>query len=122
MASSLGVSLNCGEKLVTGIAPIPKHELIAVSASTKSVSVFKYSTQGEPIYVFEKHQGDVHGCVHLCDDILASVDSDGMLLTWRARTGVVKGRLKVTDDGCRSIATANAKGILVGTTVARGII
>lgn len=95
------LTLRCGDYQVTGIAAIPNHELIAVST---------------PLRVFDKHVADVNSMVFLSDDVLASVDDAGILLTWRARTGVVQDRLKVSQGNCLAVTKASATGILVGTT------
>lgn len=96
------------------ITCIPTHELIAVAA-LEGVYIHEYYTEGEPVRVFGEHKKEVKGVVHLSDDILASVDDDGMLLTWRAGTGAVLDQLKVCDSPCESITKASATQILVGT-------
>lgn len=54
--------------------------LIVVLAFSRSGSIYEYSTQGEPIRVFAEHKQGIRGLVHLCDDILASVNSNGIHL------------------------------------------
>ena len=70
------VRLECGGGYdhVTGIACVSNRDLIVVSTLPKIVYAYEYTTQGEPIRTFEKHKSKVHGSVHLCDDIVASVD------------------------------------------------
>lgn len=50
--------------------------------------------------MFKEHENDVRAVVHLCDDVLASVDNDGMLLTCRATTGTLLGKQKVAKSKC----------------------
>jgi len=108
------LTLKCGKHRVTGIACIPTHELIAVSTSMR-VYIHGYFTQGEPVRLFDDHNANVSGVLHLSDDILASVDMSGTLLTWRAGTGVLLDEIKVSETRFRSIAKASATEILVGT-------
>lgn len=108
------VTLKCGKRNVTGISCVPPHDLIAVVAR-KRVYIYKYSTQGQPIRYFDEHKENVHGLVHLSADVLASVDVDGMLLTWRATTGDVIDKLKVSGRACLAIARARGSEIPVRT-------
>lgn len=108
------VKLKCGNGCVTGIACVSSHELIAV-ATWQNVNIYGYTILGEPSRVFEEHTGKVSGLMHLCDDVLASVDTDGMLLTWEATSGAVLDQLKVSNRRCTSIAKASTTDILVGT-------
>lgn len=79
------------------------------------VFIYGYSTESGPIRVFDKHKSEIFDLVHLSDDILASVDHDDMLLTWRATTCDVLDRIKVSKDRCHSITKVSVTEILVGT-------
>ena len=111
---TLEVTLKCGERGINGLCDVPNHDLIAV-ATDKVVYVYEYSTGGDPIRVFKEHKSYVRDVIHLGGDILASVDSDGMLLTWRARTGPVLSQLKVSEKTCKAITKASASEILITT-------
>jgi len=108
------VILKCGDIGVNRIACIPKHNLVAVS--THRVYVYDYATTGVPIRVFSGSTRSCNSAVHLCDDILASVHSTGVVLTWRARTGVVVHKLKVTRFQCTSITKVSESSLVVGTS------
>lgn len=82
--------------MLTRIGCVPKHDLVAVS-TWAAVYIYDYCTKGEPIRLFDHHKGSVYGLVHLSEHILASVHSDGMLLTGRAGTGAVLGELKLSE-------------------------
>jgi len=109
------VQLQCGERNVNSIACVPHYDMVAISTNSNTVYVHEYGTKGEPLRVFEEHTADVNGLVHIYDDVLASVDDDGMLLTWRASTGIVQDRLELSTDRCFAISKASALVILVGT-------
>jgi len=109
-----GVTFDSGQSPVHAISCIPSHGLIAV-ATLEGVYIHESCTQGDPIRVFDKHEKMARGVVHLSDDILASVDDDGMLFTWRAATGVILDDLKVTESRCWSITKASAAEVLIGT-------
>lgn len=109
------VTLNCGEKRVNGIACVLNHELIAVS-TWDGVFIFEYTTQGEPICIFNEHDRDVCGLVHLCDDMVASLDDEGILLTWKTTTGAVQDQLQVSKNTCHCITKASETEVLVGTS------
>lgn len=110
------VTLKCGNRPVRAIACVSTHELIAVATyRSNEVKIFGYNNQGEPNRVFIEHKREVTGLVHVCDDVLASVDKDGMLLTWRATTGVLLDQLKVSNNSFRCIAKASTARMLVGT-------
>lgn len=102
------VTLKCGEKDVGGIACVADHDSLAVSTWERGY-IYEYDTQGEPILEIS----GVRDVVHLSDDVLASVDGDDMLLTWRATTGDVLDHLKVSRRACRLIMKASATEILV---------
>jgi len=89
------VILKCGKQNVRGIACISTHELIAVATLSRQVYVHEYSTQGKPVRVFNGHKSFVRGVAHLSDDILASIDDGGTLLTWRAGTCIVLDKINV---------------------------
>ena len=110
------VTLECGNRGVRAIACVSTHELIAVATyRSNEVKIFGYNNQGESNRVFLEHKRGVTGLVHVCDDVLASVDKDGMLLTWRATTGVLLDQLKVSNKPCWCIAKASTSRMLVGT-------
>lgn len=109
------VRLICGHLQVSSIVALPGQNLIAVSASCERVFVFENSTEGEPIRVFDAHKRSVRSMIHLCDDVIASVDAAGTLLTWRGTTGNVLDQLKVTEGECWSITKTSSTEVLVGT-------
>jgi len=100
---------------VNSIACVPHYDLVAVSTFSNTVYVHGYSSIDVPVLEFNKHKGEVNGLIHISDDILASVDDDGMLLTWRATTGVVQEGLKVSEDQCFALSKAGSTAILIST-------
>lgn len=109
------VTLECGEYCVNAIACVPNHELIAVTAESNNVFIHEYTSHGEPVRVFDGHKVEVTGLLHLCDDILATVDEHGMLLTWRARTGLLLDKIEVSHDTCSAMTKASPTEIIVRT-------
>lgn len=99
---------------LTGISCVPNDDLIVVS-TLKGVYIHEYSTRREPIRVFNEHEGYVNGLAHLFKDIFASVDMNGMLLTWRATNGIVLNRLNISSFSCKAITKAGGSKILVGS-------
>jgi len=106
------VTLKC-QGVLCGIACTPEHDLVAFPAS-KGVFIYSYEKKGEPPRVFDKHETDIRALVHLSDDLLASVDEAGLLLTWRAGTGDVVDILQLSEDECTSIAKARSTQLLFG--------
>jgi len=109
------VTWKCGGHDVTGIVRVSYRDLIVVYTYSRSVYVYENDTQGEPIRTFTEHKDKINGVVHLCDDIVASVDDAGILLTWSATAGNIIDNLKISEKGCWSITKAGATRILVGT-------
>lgn len=81
------VILNTGEDSVDKMLYIPGYELI-VTAS-EEIQVFSRDTAGQPNRIFNQHQGEVAGMAHVFEDVIASVDRTGRLITWEASTGNV---------------------------------
>lgn len=71
--------------------------VMAAVKSHKRTAIIGYTTQGSPVRVFDADNANVRGLVYLCDDILATVDDDSMLLTWWATTGEIIDRLEVSE-------------------------
>jgi len=110
------VSLKCGNWHVSGIVSVPDHNMFAISSDSDRVLVYRHTPEFAPVGAFDKHKTRVNGVVHLFDDILASVDEAGFLLTWSATTGSVRSGCRVSEGGCWAITKAGASVILVGTT------
>lgn len=107
------VTVKCKGR-VYGIACIPEHDLVGVAA-WKGVFICSFETKAEPLRVFYKQEKDVSALVHLSDDVLASVDETGVLLTWRAGTCAVLDKLGVSQCACTAIPKASFTHLLVGT-------
>jgi len=108
------VALKFIEYGVNGIACIPEHDLVTLFTYSK-VYIFSYETKGEPLRVFRKHEKKISALVHLWDDILASVDQSGFLVTWRAGSCAVLDELQISEDMNWTITKASSTHLLVGT-------
>jgi len=85
---------------VRRIIDIPGYNLIVVSRlDSELIEIYRYETRTEPnatarvrIRKFQNHSGVICGLVNLAEDVMASCDKQGVILTWRARSGKVLGR------------------------------
>lgn len=84
---------------MTDIVYIPKYNLITVSIDYWGIRIYNNDMKGNSIRIFQKHKGRHRNLIHLTDDITASVDQCGTLMTWRALRGVVLDELKVYEEG-----------------------
>lgn len=112
-STSPDVVLQCGEDYVTAIAPVPSEGLIAVACADGNVRVFSQDTDGQPIRLFCKHKRRINGMVHLCGAVLASVDVNARVITWRVDTCEVLQDLQLSHLGCISMKRVAPTELLV---------
>ena len=109
------VNLKCVKYSVRDVACIPERDLFALVTYSNKVYIYSYETKGEPLRVFRKHKNYVSALVHLSDDILASVDESGVLVTWRSGTCAVLDKLQVSEHKNWAITKVSSTHLLVGT-------
>lgn len=88
-----------------------------VIAVTDNREVFVHSLEDQvtETLVFKKHGGSVTQVLHLCQDILVSVDDKGNLFSWDAESGAVLGEFK-KDHHFHSAEKLGNDTLLVGAT------
>lgn len=93
---SRNITLNCDGCRVRQIGYIPKSELLAVSFEREN-SVYIYKTDGmeDCSRVFCYHKSTIVAFVHLFDNLQASIDAKGTIITWDASNGIVLDTLDV---------------------------
>jgi len=110
------VKLECGEKTVFKILSISSHGLIAVASNDKKVRVYSQATAGECIHVFDKHMAHIYGLEHLFDDVLASVDFNGTVFTWKAGSKILMDKFEVRGACVTSMKKLSDTLLGIGTS------
>jgi len=115
MSKSHGVRLDSGKPRVARILPIPHENLLAL-ISNETVRIYKRDTNGKAFFVFKKHQSPVVSLLGVDGQIVASLDSEGTIFTWKAYCGTIIDTIKVgmEQGGKARLAKLNsvAMGIL----------
>lgn len=104
---------------VDNIVFIDTHELIVTLSSTESsqsksiqILVFDSETTGEPKFLFNPHQDNVVGIVHLVDDIIATLDYSGIQITWRASSGIILSQAHLGRTGSTHLAKRDGYSLI----------
>jgi len=89
------VSLDVGNYSLEDILFIPSHNLIVTLSDGpsglygKQIRVFDRETDGKPNLIRDNGTGKIDCIVNTVDDVVASLYSDGRIVTWSAFTGNV---------------------------------
>jgi len=110
--------LKRGYSVVRGISCNQQFDFLA-GATWESVFVYSSETKGESLRIFDKHEKYANGILRMEDDVLASVDDIGVLLSWRARRCEAVGKLQLSDGACAAIATPSSTLLHIGTANGR---
>lgn len=94
------LELNCGAEPSNSAytLAISTGNHVVTTISDGKIRVFSTSTRRNPIRTFLHHEEEVTDIAHLCDDIVASVDTNGCLITWDAATNEKLDDFSVGDE------------------------
>lgn len=81
MGKTRSYSLDCGGAKIQAMA---ESGVFAVAPKDMTVKLFQNDSDRKPFYVFKRHKACVVGLLHIDDSVLASIDSDGTIYTWKA--------------------------------------
>lgn len=90
-------------------------EIIGGKLKAYQIEVYCGDTTGNRKYVFNGHQGTPTHLAHLFDDVTASVDLDGTVMTWKASTGNVVSDFRTIRYKVARIAQNGDNKLCVGT-------
>jgi len=120
--------LELGQTWVLFLVEIPLYDFVVAACLDGKIRVYnaeigrnitnrKYisSSTAIPFRTFPHHQFCVNGMVLLQDDVLASVDTAGSLITWKVSTGQVLGRIRIYGDFMGPVTKLNSSLLAVGT-------
>jgi WD40 repeat protein len=89
-----GVELKGHTRCVSRVVALPDGERIATACNDSAVRVFSTDT-GDCLHNFTGHRGWVVGLAALSDEVLTSIDANGLVILWDAAYGDQLCSLKV---------------------------
>lgn len=93
-----------GWAFVRDVLFVPGYDLLIKELSGGQFRVFSRETEGKPNIIFDHHYTEIVGIIHLFEDVVASLDETGNIITWHASSGSVLSQMQTERRGSNNFA------------------